>query len=240
MKVKILGTGTCVPSLVRGSSSYLVLTEQGNILVDVGPSVVRRLLEYGFTTRDVDVLILTHFHVDHSADFSTFLFASNYDVVPRTGELSVIAGAGLMDFYHGLLAVYPWIAPRLYEISLHESPRGIVKTRGLAITTLPMEHNKESIGVRIEDNRSVVFSGDTDFTENLVELATGANLLIVECAFPEKKVAGHLNVAGVERVVGEAKPERVILSHLYPDWDQFEGVLHAPLLLGVDGMEVDL
>ena len=153
MKIKILGTGTCVPSLQRSSSSYLVQTKQLNILIDVGPSVVRRLLEYGFTTRDIDVIILTHFHVDHTADLSTFLFASNYDVEARTKELSVVGGDGLHDFYRGLLAVYPWLLPRSYEISLREMSKGTLNKGGLVITTAQMEHNNESIGVRIEEEK---------------------------------------------------------------------------------------
>jgi len=124
MKVKILGTGTCVPSLHRGSSSYLVQAKQLNILIDVGPSVIRRLLEYGVTTRDIDIIILTHFHVDHTADLSTFLFVSNYDVEARTKMLSVVAGKGLNDFYKGLIAVYPWITPKSYDISINEMPEG--------------------------------------------------------------------------------------------------------------------
>jgi ribonuclease BN (tRNA processing enzyme) len=67
MKLKILGTGTATPSLQRASSSYLLSTTWGNILVDIGPSVVRRLLEYGYTTDDVDMVVLTHFHPDHTA-----------------------------------------------------------------------------------------------------------------------------------------------------------------------------
>jgi len=240
MKVKILGTGTCVPSLQRLASSYLVMTKQSNILVDVGPSVVRRLLEYSFTTRDIDVVILTHFHVDHTADLSTFLFASNYDVVPRTKELFVVGGKGLHDFYKNLLTVYPWLLPKTYEISLYEMPEGILRKNGLTITTAPMEHNNESIGARIEEDKSVVFSGDTDYTQSLVELAREANLLVAECSFPEKKVNGHLNLVMLQKVVDQAKPMRVILSHLYPEWDDFKGVLHSPFLLGEDGMEIEV
>lgn len=240
MKVTLLGTGTCVPSLHRGSSSYLVQTTEHNILVDAGPSVVRRLLEHGFTTRDVDVIILTHFHVDHSADFSTFLFASNYDVEPRTKKLMVLAGKGLKEFYGGLLAVYPWIAPKSYEISFCEMPEGTLKEGGLVLTTAPMVHNSESIGVRIEEQKSVVFSGDTDYTQNLIDVAKETNLLIVECSFPGKKVNGHLNLDALHRIVDQAKPKKVILSHLYPDWDNFRGVLHAPYLLGEDGMVIEI
>jgi len=240
MKVKVLGTGTCVPSLQRSSSSYLVQTKQLNILIDVGPSVVRRLLEYGFTTRDVDVIVLTHFHVDHTADLSTFLFASNYDVEARTKELLVLGGDGLHDFYRGLLAVYPWLLPRSYEISLREMSKGTLNKGGLFITTAQMEHNNESIGVRVEERKSVTFSGDTDYTKNLIKLASGNDLLIAECSFPERKVDGHLNLEILQKIVDEANPKRVLISHLYPEWDDFSGVLHAPYLLGEDGMEIEV
>jgi len=240
MKIKILGTGTCVPSLQRLSSSYLLVTGQANFLIDVGPSVVRRLLECGYTTRDIDTVILTHFHVDHTADLSTFLFASNYDVIPRTKELFIIGGEGLHDFYRGLLAVYPWLLPKSYEICLHELREGTLKKSGLVITTSHMEHNNESIGVRIEGDKSVVFSGDTDYTQNLIELVKETDLLVVECSFPEKKANGHLNLAMVQKVVEQAKPKRVILSHLYPDWDGYKGVLHSPILLGEDNMDIEV
>jgi len=240
MKIKVLGTGTCVPSLQRSSSSYLVQTKQLNILIDVGPSVVRRLLEYGFTTRDIDVIVLTHFHVDHTADLSTFLFASNYDVEARAKELSVLGGDGLHDFYRGLLAVYPWLLPRSYEISLREMSKGTLNKGGLVITTAQMEHNKESIGVRVEERKSVTFSGDTDYTKNLIKLASGTDLLIAECSFPERKVDGHLNLEILQKIVDEANPKRVLISHLYPEWDDFSGVLHAPYLLGEDGMEIEV
>jgi ribonuclease BN (tRNA processing enzyme) len=240
MKIKVLGTGTCVPSLQRSSSSYLVQTKQLNILIDVGPSVVRRLLEYGFTTRDIDVIVLTHFHVDHTADLSTFLFASNYDVEARTKELSVVGGDGLHDFYRGLLAVYPWLLPRSYEISLREMSKGTLNKGGLVVTTAQMDHNNESIGVRFEERKSVTFSGDTDYTKNLIKLASGTDLFIAECSFPERKVDGHLNLEILQKIVDEANPKRVIISHLYPEWDDFSGVLHAPYLLGEDGMEIEV
>ena len=125
-----------MPSLQRLSSSYLVRTEQLNVLVDVGPSVVRRLLEYGYTTRDIDIIVLTHFHVDHSADLSTFLFASNYDVVPRTKELAIIGGEGFQDFYRGLLTIYPWLLPKSYELFSSGVTRRSTEKSGIVITIL--------------------------------------------------------------------------------------------------------
>lgn len=240
MRIKVLGTGTCVPSLQRGSSSYFLQTGALNILVDVGPSVVRRLLEFGITTRDVDIIILTHFHVDHTADISTFLFASNYDVESRTKPLVIIGGKGINAFFENLLKVYPWISPGLYDLSLREASEDRLSYGDLVITTTRVEHNDESIAVRIEQGKSVTFSGDTDYSGNLAMLATGTDLLITECSFPDKKVKGHLNLPTLNRIVEEAKPRRVIISHLYPEWDTFRGVLHEPYLLAEDGMDVEV
>jgi len=94
--------------------------------------------------------------------------------------------------------------------------------------------------VRIEQGKSVTFSGDTDYSGNLAMLATGTDLLITECSFPDKKVKGHLNLPTLNRIVEEAKPRRVIISHLYPEWDAFRGVLHEPYLLAEDGMDVEV
>ena len=240
MKIRVLGTGTSVPSLQRCSSSYLAQTKRLNILIDVGPSIVRRLLEYGFTTRDIDAIVLTHFHVDHTADLSTFLFASNYDVEARTKPLTIIGGPGINDFFENLIKVYRWLMPKSYELFLREEGDCTLNLEDFVIAVTRVEHNDESIAIRIEEHKSVTFSGDTDYTKNLVKLASGTDLLIAECSFPERKVDGHLNLETLQKIVDEANPKRVLISHLYPEWDDFSGILHAPYLLGEDGMEIEV
>jgi ribonuclease BN (tRNA processing enzyme) len=240
MKVKILGSGTLNPSLERGSPSYLVTDHGLNILVDIGPAVVRRLFEYGISSNDIDIIVLTHFHVDHSIDLSTFFFVSNYGVQERTKPLLVIGGQGLHKFYRGLLRVYPWVKPKTYELTLKSMAAGILEIGGFTMKTARVNHNRESIALRIEAGKTVTFSGDTGYSKNLARLSAGTDLLVVDCSFPEKQVKGHLNLAVLERVVREAKPKKVILSHLYPAWEQFRGVLHAPYLLAEDGLEVKL
>lgn len=240
MKLKILGTGTATPSLQRTSSSCLVSTTWGKILVDIGPSVVRRLLECGHTTNDVDLIVLTHFHPDHTVDLATFLFASNYGDVTRKKPLTLLGGRGLEGFYKKFVRLYRWLSPAEYDLILKSAPAGEWNLGDLSIRTCKTNHNPESIALRIKERRSVVFTGDTDFSKELVVLATHADLLISECSFPEKKVRGHLNLVTLQRIVNEAKPRQVILSHLYPDWETFQGALPAPLLLGVDGLEIEL
>jgi len=238
MKLRCLGSGTSVPSLERSSSSYVVTLKRHRILIDIGPSVVRRLLEYGYKLNDIDIIMLTHFHVDHTADLSTFLFACNYGIEPRMEPLLIIGGPGVHTFYRRLARVYPWITPNNYELDIKSMSRDSVYLDDLCITTERMRHNRESIGIRMEEKKSITFSGDTDYTTRLERLAQGTDLLVVECSFPERKVKGHLNLPFLERLVAKANPKKVLISHLYPEWQLFRGVLQSPYLLAEDGMEI--
>ena len=244
MKLRILGTGTATPSLQRASSSYLLSTTWGTILVDIGPSIVRRLLEYGHTTDDVDMIVLTHFHPDHTVDLATFLFASNYGDITRKKPLILLGGQGLEGFYKNFVHLYRWLSPVGYDLILKSLPAGEWSLGEVSIKTSKSNHNPESIALRVTEGKrgakSIVFTGDTDFSKELVALAARADLMVSECSFPERKVQGHLNLADLHRIVKEAKPGQVVLSHLYPDWEAFDGVLHAPLLLGFDGLEIEV
>ena len=240
MKLHILGTGTAIPRIERGSSSYLVRAQDLNILVDVGPSVVRRLLERGFDVDDIDLIVITHLHVDHTADLSTFFFACNYGKVAREKPLTVIGGKGITRFYQGMRKVYPWIEPKTYDLTVKRLVNESRAYKGVTTSTVPVKHNPESIAVRFDEKKSLTFSGDTDFSRNLIKLADRTDLFVAECAFPERKVKGHLNLESLDRIVKKAMPKRVLLTHLYPDWDTYKGVLHDQYLIAEDGMEMDV
>ena len=240
MKLKILGTGTATPSLERASSAYLLETGWGRILLDIGPSVVRRLMEYGYTTNNVDMIVLTHFHPDHTVDLATFLFASNYGDVTREKPLVLLGGKGLDTFFRKYVRLYRWLTPVGYELSIASLPCGTLSFGPVVIRTARTNHNPESIALRIEEKRSIVFTGDTAYSKHLVDLARQTDVLVTECSFPERKVRGHLNLAALQRIVNKVKPQQVILSHLYPDWDAFQKALPPPFLLAVDGLEVEV
>jgi len=240
MKLVCLGTGTSIPSLKRSSSAYIISTKAHRILIDIGPSVVRRMLECGYTVNDIDTIILTHFHVDHTADLATFLFACNYGIEPRLKQLLLIGGPGIRTFFKRLATLYPWIKPNNYSVRIKRMSQDLLHLDDLTICTECMRHNRESIGIRIEEKKSITFSGDTDYTKRLESLAQDTDLFVVECSFPERKVKGHLNLTLLEKLVEKAHPKKVLISHLYPEWQTFRGVLQAPYLLAEDGMEIDL
>jgi ribonuclease BN (tRNA processing enzyme) len=222
----ILGSGTGIPSLRRGSPGLLLISERANVLVDSGSGTLRRMLEAGTTYRDVDLILYTHIHPDHISDLVPFLFACRYTDPPRQKDLTVLGGSGFKDYFHRIKDLYwPWIEPPSYRLTIEETSQNPFFFRDLTVLSKPMAHMNESVGYRIEfkDGRSVAISGDTDYCRNIIDLAFEVDLLVVECSFPEgKKIEGHLTPSLAGRVALESRCKRLILTHLYPICDQFE------------------
>jgi ribonuclease BN (tRNA processing enzyme) len=254
VRVTILGSGTCVPSLKRSSSSFLLQIRDNLLLFDLGAGTMRRLLEAGFTISQVSHIFLSHLHPDHTGEFVSFLFAAKYPQTYRRRTLFQIIGArGLHNFYDGLRAVYNgWIElePGLMNlIELHNYGRDQLANDAFSVDTLPMSHIESSIGYRITgaDGTTVAYSGDTDFCENAVILARGADLLICESALPDgMKVEGHLTPSLAGKIATEAGVKKLLLTHFYPECEsvdieaQCRKTYNGPLILASDLMIVDV
>jgi ribonuclease BN (tRNA processing enzyme) len=252
--VTILGSGTCVPSLKRSSCSVLLEVGTSKLLFDSGPGTMRRLLEAETTIFEISHLFYSHFHPDHTGEFVPFLFATKYpDAHQRKGPLTVIAGWGFSDFYSGLKAVYDqWIelAPGLLNIiELDNKGFDSHPFRGFSVESAPVAHNEESVAYRITSShgQSAVYSGDTDYSENLIELAKNADLLICESALPDQfRVKGHLTPSLAGKIAVRANVRKLVLTHFYPECDRADierecrKTYSGPLILAEDLMRIDV
>lgn len=224
MELIILGSGTGVPSVKRGLPAALIKAGNQSILLDSGSGTLGKMLRAGVTYKEVDAALYSHIHPDHVADLVPLIFACKYHEDPRTKDLRILGGRGFRDYFEGLRSVYgSWIEPETFRIHIQEVLADNIEIGELRITTLPLEHAPESVGYRVTSlsGRTVVYSGDTDYCRNIVELARGADILMLECSFPEgQKVKGHLTPALAGRIAHEAGCTRLVLTHLYPPCDQ--------------------
>lgn len=227
VKVTILGSGTCVPSLKRSSCSVLMETGGAKLLFDVGPGTMRRLLEAGVTIGEISHLFFSHLHPDHTGELASFLFASKYPGERRRrGRLRITAAEGFMYFYERLEEVYgQWIELEEGIVDIFEMSRSRSDFMQLGyadLHTLPLVHTENSIGYRLTmpDGTAIVYTGDTDYCKNVVRLAMNADLLICESALPdEMKVDGHLTPSLAGRIASEAQVKALLLTHFYPECD---------------------
>ena len=208
------------------------------------------MLEVGLTYRDIDMILYTHIHPDHVSDLVPIIFATKYADIPRDKELLCIGGPGFKSYFEKLKKLYGhWIDPESYELTIKEIPQDGIVYRGLRILSKPMAHISESVGYRIEfkDGKSITVSGDTDYCQNIIDLALEADLLVVECSFPDgRKVEGHLTPSLAGRIALESRCRKLMLYHLYPICDQYDilmqcrQVYQGEVLLAEDLMKVKI
>lgn len=244
----ILGSGTCVPSLKRGSSGLVLVTERAKILIDSGPGTLRRMLEAEFTYHDMDLLLYTHTHPDHVADLVPLLFATKYSDLPRQRDLLCLGGPGFKRYFSKIRRAYgSWVDPESYHFTIKELSRRPIIFQDLKIFAKSMSHLPESVGYRFEfkEGRSMAISGDTDYCENIVDLASEVDLLILECSFPNgRKKEGHLTPSLAGRIALESRCKRLLLTHFYPVCDQTDilkevrEIYSGEIILGEDLMRM--
>ena len=220
-----LGTGTGVPSPDRASPAIILKLPDTNVLIDLGPGTLRQLAKISVSVTAIDYILLTHLHPDHSADLAPFLFGTRYPpYLKNRRPIQLLAGTDFDSFYKTLIALFGrWI----------ELPDGLLRVLTLpqdrsfkkifphfSLLSTPVRHSSSSLGYRINlHNRKVlVFSGDSDYSDSLVELAKKSDLLILECSFPEEqKVEGHLTPSLAGRIAREAGAKQLILTHFFPE-----------------------
>jgi ribonuclease BN (tRNA processing enzyme) len=238
--IQVLGSGGPELEDKRASSSYLVWENgQARVLVDAGGGSALRFGESGAQMSQLDVLLFTHFHVDHSGDFPTLIFSSWFgdrkrplpiygppgnDFMPSTTEF-------VSDLFgdHG---VYRYLSELLvpkeegsYKMEPHNviadaTPVPAFHSGDLAASAVRVIHGAvPALAWRIEiAGKDIVFSGDTNGEgEGLVRLAMNADLFVAHNAVPEGAVGIerrlHMPPSVIGQIAADAKVKNLVLSH---------------------------
>jgi ribonuclease Z len=241
IQVTRLGTGTPVPAMNRFGPSILVEAGDQKFLFDAGRGALQRLAQLKVRWQDVDGVLLTHLHSDHVVGFPD-LWLTGWLVGPgRDRPLSVWGPRGTKKMMSHLEQAYDFdIRIRLYDdrpppdgvvILAEDIEEGVVFEKGgLKITALEVDHApiRPAFGYRVDyEGRSVVLSGDTRVSENLIRHAQGVDLLIHEVASPESfqragtrpdrarsVIAHHVTPEQAGEVFARTNPKLAVYSHI--------------------------
>lgn len=241
-RVTLLGTGSPPPAMHRFGPSILVEAGQQKFVFDAGRGAMQRLAQLNVRWRDVHSVFLTHLHSDHVVGFPDLWLTGWLTPAPgREVPLNVWGPRGTVKMMSHLEQAYEYdIRIRLYDDRAH--PDGVVilahdigegvayEHDGVKITAFEVDHApvKPAFGYRIDyRGRSVVLSGDTRASENLIRHAKGADVLIHEVADPESfkragthaertrsVVAHHLTPEQAGEVFARIQPKLAVYSHI--------------------------
>ena len=227
MNLTVLGSGACVPTLARSTSCYFLKTGHLNILMDIGFGSIRRMMEAGVDYREIDIILISHKHLDHVADFGPLMMALNYTPnFTRTKPLKVVGPENSREYFQKLADISgPWIFENEnFETSFIELTNKTLSMDEIEITALSMSHGKFANGYRIQhNNKTLAYSGDTGYNENIVKLMSESDLSILECSFPDKSpMEGHLTPTLAGQIAHKAQTRHLLLTHLYPQMEHVD------------------
>ena len=266
-KLIILGSGTPNPNPERSGSAYAVVTNGQAYLVDFGPGVVRRASalspSWGGKFQEMEIenlqyAFLTHLHSDHSAGLSDLILSPW--VLGRESSLKLFGPKGLKNMARNITKAYKEdIDYRIngsqpsnsegFKTSVTEISEGIIfEDENVSVEAFLNNHGgfKNSFGFifRTQDKK-IVFSGDTAYSEKLIELSSKADILVHEVysekGFLEKTKdwqiyhkAHHTSAIDVGKIAKLSQPKKLILSHIL-FWGNTESSIIKEVRQNYDG-----
>lgn len=264
-KVILLGTGNPNADAERSGPATAIVVNGAVYLVDCGPGIVRRAAAAKLPMEELKRVFITHLHSDHTAGLSDLILTPW--VLDRTSPLEAYGPPGLKSMSKHIVAAYQedikmrvqgleGANPTGYKVNAHEIQPGVVfKDANVTVKAFLVPHGswKYAFGYRFETkDRTIVISGDTTFTRDMIEQARGVDLLIHEVyceaglaerepKWQEYHSSFHTASRDLARIAAEAKPRLLVLHHAL--WwksseeqllKEIREIYKGPIALGID------
>jgi ribonuclease Z len=243
LKVTLLGTGTPRPVMDRFGPATLVQTDKETFLFYCGRGAAQRIWQLRIPLGQVTALFLTHLHSDHVNGIPDFWLtgwlATNY--ARRKTSLQIWGPAGTKEMMSFLEKAFQAdyririedekLPPEAFPVIAQDIKEGVVyEKNGVKITAFEVDHFpgrdiEPCLGYRIDyAGRSVVLSGDTRFSENLISFSKGADVLIHEVAAAKEEliktsvatqriIDHHTSPEEAGKVFSRVKPKLAVYTH---------------------------
>jgi len=218
MLLKILGTGTSQVSNERASPANYLKIGNKQILVDCGCGTLLRLDKAGISYKDIDIVFISHFHIDHILEIYAILWALKHPRLGREKDLIIIGPKGFKNFYDTYIKPIVFKKPfDLFKIIIQEIENKITFDE-FEVDVYETSHTDESLAFKfIENQKTLVIAGDTDFDQGLIEFSKNADVLVIECSYDNNiKVEGHLIPRECGEIAQKSGVKKLILTHFYP------------------------
>jgi ribonuclease BN (tRNA processing enzyme) len=191
-----------------------------SVLLDVGSSVLGSMKQHGLDPAAVDLVLISHLHGDHFSGLP-FLFLQYIYEQQRQRPLHIAGPPGTEERVWALFrAAYRDLASEPLPFAVHfteMAPGTPVAFDRVHINPFRVPHQEKDISLALRVSlagRSILYSGDTGWTEALVEHSDATDLFICECSFFETRIATHLDYPRLAENRSRFGAKRMILTHL--------------------------
>ena len=219
-RVTVLGSGDAYGSGGRFHSAYLVEGPQPRFLIDCGPTILQALKRVQRDPSVVDFVLLSHHHGDHFGGVPFLLMEYLYEQ-PRKRPLTIYGPPGTEQRVRALFsALYEHSAQQQlpFPLRFEELSPGVRRTvDGVDILPFAVPHTPDltALALRVElGGRTILYSGDSAWTEDFVQQSRGADLFLCECSTYETRLSIHIAYPEIAARARDLGCRRLVLSHL--------------------------
>lgn len=241
--IQFLGCGDNFGAGGQLQSCILLEMPETKYLLDCGNTAMIGMRKFGVNPDEIDGIILTHLHGDHFGGIPVLILYEQFR--KREKPLYIVGPEGTENrlretmevFYPGSTVVKRMFDAKVVELDKYEN----YSLNNLLITTYQAIHysGADAFIVKIETpGKTVVYTGDTQWTDDIIEASRNADLLIVEAYFYEKKVRYHLDYLTIWQNRHRIKAKKILLTHLGED--MFANLDKLSIPHAKDGMKIIL
>ncbi|MBV8431516.1 MAG: MBL fold metallo-hydrolase, partial [Solirubrobacterales bacterium] len=200
-------------------TSFYVEGGEEPLLIDCGATTLAALKRLGIDSTSIGVVVLSHLHGDHFGGLPWLVLDGQFG--ERTRPLTIAGPERTQErFNQAFEVLYPGAQEGgwAFDIRVVEmASRRPTELGPARVTTFPVIHTPATFphGLRIEYGGKVIaYSGDTEWTDALFELAEGADLFVCECQSYDREIPGHLNFRTLSAKRSELGCRRLVINHL--------------------------
>lgn len=229
MHLVVLGSGTVVPEPDRSCASYFLDAGTVRLLLDCGPGATHSMARLGLPWASITHVAVTHFHTDHIGDLPYLLFALKHALAtPRTEPLTLLGPPGTVDRLRALAEAFgSYVLDPGFRMTARELGDGhsVELAPGLRLLAHRTAHTDASVAYRLDGDGLprplLAYTGDTGPDPALAAWVSGADTLLMECSLPDALgFDKHMTPSGVAAFANVAAPQRLLLTHVYPQLDR--------------------
>ncbi len=222
VQLQFLGSGDAFGSGGRFQTCFLLSGAGGALLIDCGASSLIAMKRAGVDPGEIGWVLLTHLHGDHFGGVPFLVLDGQFS--RRTRPLLVAGPPGTRARVEAAMEIFfpnSTRVTRRFAVEFVELAERVSAAVGPAtVTPFSVAHasGAPSYALRIQyGGKIIVYSGDTEWTESLVDAARGADVLVCEAYFFEKKIKFHLDYATLRDQKKRLECSRIILTHMSQD-----------------------
>ncbi|HXX37308.1 MAG TPA: MBL fold metallo-hydrolase [bacterium] len=244
VRITFLGSGDAFASGGRFHTCMLVQAGADDFLVDCGASAITAMQQRGVRTDSIGAVFLSHLHGDHFGGLPYVIMDAHF-VCGRKAPLLVTGPPGtrvrMMDMME---ALYPgaWATGWRFPLEIVElEPAQPHRVGGVTVTPYLVQHESGAppFALRFECcGKAFAYSGDTEWTDTLIDASRGTDLMICECNSYDRKIRYHTDLPTLVSHRAALDTRRLILTHLGPAMLAHRETL--PFEYAEDGMVVTL